>query len=132
MHKAGRRIEGLTIAIDDWLMVSGICPFYYEAPPELSTKAQRVGIQVILIDESYTSKCSFLDNEPVGKHKAYAGKRVHRGLFRASDGRHINADVNGSYNILRKVIPDAISNGIRGAVVHPVQLTLYKTVPPVS
>lgn len=98
----------------------------------LTYKAQRVGIQVILIDESYTSKCSCLDNEPVGKHEAYAGKRVHRGLFRASDGRHINADVNGSYNILRKVIPDAISNGIRGAVVHPVQLTLYQTVPPVS
>jgi putative transposase len=98
----------------------------------LTYKAQRLGIKVILIDESYTSKCSFLDNEPVGKHQVYAGKRVHRGLFRASDGRHINADVNASYNILRQVIPNAMSNGIRGAVVHPVQLTLYKTVPPVS
>jgi putative transposase len=98
----------------------------------LTYKAERLGIQVIITDESYTSKCSFLDNEPVGKHELYAGKRVHRGLFRAGDERHINADVNGSYNILRKVIPNAFGNGIRGAVVHPVQLMLYETVPPVS
>jgi putative transposase len=103
----------------------------------LTYKAQRVGIRVILTEESYTSKCSFLDHEPIGKHEVYAGKRVHRGLFRASNGRCINADVNGSLNILRKVIPNAIEplvrgNGIGGAVVHPVQLRLCKTDPPVS
>src|SRR5262249_12898730 len=90
----------------------------------LTYKAERVGIKVILTEESYTSKCSFLDNEPIGKHEVYMGKRVHRGLFRASDGRKLNADVNGSYNIMRKVIPEAMSNGIAGAVVHPVQLRL--------
>jgi putative transposase len=95
----------------------------------LSYKAKLVGIEVILSEESYTSKCSFLDNEPIGKHEQYAGKRIHRGLFRAGNGRKINADVNGSYNILRKVIPNAFSNGIGGAVVHPVQLRLDKTDP---
>ncbi len=92
----------------------------------LTYKAQLAGITVIETEESYTSKCSFLDLEPVTKHKQYAGKRVHRGLFRASDGRQMNADVNGSYNILRKVIPNAFGNGIAGAVVHPVRLHLTK------
>lgn len=98
----------------------------------LTYKAELVGIQVLLTEESYTSKCSFLDNEPIEKQAVYAGKRIHRGLFRASDGRLINADVNGAYNILRKAIPNAFGNGIEGAVVHPVQLRLYKTDPPVS
>ena len=49
----------------------------------LSYKAELVGIQVIVTEESYTSKCSFLDLEPVGKHDVY-GQRVKRGLFRAS------------------------------------------------
>ena len=100
----------------------------------LTYKAELAGIKIILTEESYTSKCSFLDNEPIGKHLIYAGKRIHRGLFRSSDGRCINADVNGSYNILRKVIPNACQtgNGIGGAVVHPVLLRLYKTDPPVS
>ena len=83
-------------------------------------KAELVGIQVILVEESHTSKCSFLDNEPVGHHDRYLGRRTHRGLFLTSDGRRINADVNGSYNILRKAIPNAFGNGTGGVVVHPV------------
>jgi putative transposase len=88
----------------------------------LTYKAKLVGIAVIVTEESYTSKCSFLDNEPIGKHEIYAGKRVKRGLFRASTGQHINADVNGSYNIVRKVVPDAFGQRDRGCVVHPVRL----------
>lgn len=88
----------------------------------LTYKAKLVGIAVIVTEESYTSKCSFLDFEPIGKHDVYAGKRVERGLFRASTGQHINADVNGSYNIVRKVAPDAFAQGSRGCVVHPVRL----------
>jgi putative transposase len=98
----------------------------------LTYKAQRAGIRVVLTEESYTSKCSFLDNEPIEKRAIYAGRRIHRGLFRSSDGRLINADVNGSLNILRKVIPNAFGNGIGGAVVHPVLLRLYITDSPVS
>lgn len=90
----------------------------------LTYKAELVGIKVMLVEESYTSKCSFLDNEPIGKHEEYMGKRVTRGLFVSGDGRKINADVNGAYNILRKAIPDAfVSEGITGAVVHPVRAT---------
>ena len=86
----------------------------------LTYKAELVGIQVILTNESHTSKCSFLDDEPVQHHARYVGKRIKRGLFRAADGRLINADVNGAYNIIRKAIPNAFGNGKAGVVVHPV------------
>jgi putative transposase len=87
----------------------------------LTYKAELVGIQVVLQEEAHTSKCSFLDDEPICHHERYAGKRIKRGLFRASDGRRIiNADVNGAYNILRKAIPEAFGQGKAGVVVHPV------------
>ncbi len=88
----------------------------------LTYKAQLLGIQVLVSEESYTSKCSFLNLEPVEKHEVYAGKRIRRGLFRASDGRLIQADVNASYNIFRKVVPNAFADGIAAAVVQPVRV----------
>lgn len=89
----------------------------------LAYKAELVGIQVILTEESYTSKCSFLDNEPLKKLESYAGKRVKRGLFRAADGRLINADVNASGNIIRKVAPNAFADGVEAVVVRPLRLS---------
>ena len=70
----------------------------------LTYKCKLEGITVIVKEESYTSKCSFMDNEPIKKHKVYLGKRVKRGLFQTKDKRLINADLNGSLNILRKVV----------------------------
>lgn len=67
----------------------------------LKYKCSEIGIRVHVIKESYTSLCSFVDNEEICFHEEYAGKRMGR-LFRAKDGRIINADVNGAYNILRK------------------------------
>jgi len=90
----------------------------------LTYKAQLAGIKVILVEESYTSKCSFLDNEPIHKHEQYAGRRIKRGLFRASDGRLINADINGSANIMRKAIPNAFADGIGALAVPPLRLKL--------
>jgi putative transposase len=94
----------------------------------LTYKAELVGIQVRITEESYTSKASFLDGDPLPSYDAthpapsFSGKRVQRGLYRAADGRHINADVNGSYNVIRKVAPDAYAQGNRGCVVHPMRL----------
>ena len=80
----------------------------------LSYKAKLEGINVIVQEESYTSKCSFLDNEVIGKHEEYAGKRIKRGLFRSAQGLLINADVNGALNILKKAVPNAtIADGIK-------------------
>ena len=93
----------------------------------LTYKAELVGIQVRITEESYTSKASFLDADPLPVYgaqdiPAFSGRRVKRGLYRAGDGRHINADVNGAYNIIRKALPDAFGKGIAGAAVHPVRL----------
>lgn len=90
----------------------------------LTYKAKLQGLRVMITEESYTSKCSFLDYEPIGKQEHYAGKRIKRGLFRSQFGRLINADVNGAYNIMRKVAPDAFAEGVEGVVVHPVLLSV--------
>ena len=93
---------------------------------KLQSKCEQLGIDYHLQEESYTSKCSFLDNEPVKKHDTYKGKRVKRGLFRTSQGYLINADVNGSANILVKFLASngqPIANRY-GCVNHPPRLKL--------
>jgi putative transposase len=100
----------------------------------LTYNAELVGIHVLVTEESYTSKASFLDADPLPVYDptqpvpAFSGRRVKRGLYRAADGRHINADVNDAYNIVRKVAPDAFAlmrrQGSRGCVVHPVLLAV--------
>ena len=77
---------------------------FYTFINQLEYKCKLEGINVILTEESYTSKCSFLDNEPLEKQDSYLGKRIKRGLFKTAKGKLINADLNGSLNILRKVI----------------------------
>jgi putative transposase len=62
------------------------------------------GIKTITNEESYTSKCSFMDNEPIKKHETYVGKRIKRGLFRTELHKLVNADWNGAMNILKKVV----------------------------
>ena len=66
----------------------------------LEYKCKLAGINVIIVNEAYTSKCSFLDRETINKHDTYKGKRVKRGLFVSSKGIKINADINGSLNIM--------------------------------
>ena len=67
------------------------------------------GINFIEQEESYTSKASFWDRDeipvfsPESKVKYdFSGKRIKRGLYQTSSGRLLNADLNGSLNILRK------------------------------
>jgi len=95
----------------------------------LEYKAALVGIRVMVQEESYTSQSSFLNGDPIpvyGKNGAdqvkFCGKRIKRGLYKTSEGRLINADVNGSYNILRKAIPNALCDGIESCVVQPRRL----------
>ena len=68
----------------------------------LKYKLELNGINYIETEESYTSKCSFIDKEEITHHDSYVGKRVKRGLFRSKEGIKYNADINGSLNILRK------------------------------
>lgn len=89
-------------------------------------KCELEGIKVLFNEESYTSKCSFLDGEDICKHDKYMGRRVKRGLFVSRNGIKINADVNGAYNIMLKAIPNAFADGIEGVGVHPMVLTIKK------
>lgn len=83
-------------------------------------KAEENGIRVIMVKEEYTSKCSSLDKEEIRKHETYIGNRVKRGLFKTLNRLEINADVNGSLNILRKVIGDDFINLLNiGCVLQP-------------
>ena len=77
---------------------------------QIKYKCELEGIEVVIQEESYTSKCSFIDLELVKNHDIYVGKRVHRGLFKSSRGRLLNADVNGSLNILHKYLGIEIVN----------------------
>ncbi|MFX1366363.1 MAG: RNA-guided endonuclease InsQ/TnpB family protein [Promethearchaeota archaeon] len=87
---------------------------------QIAYKGKLIGIDVVLIDESYTSKCSFLDGEEIKNHSTYVGKRVKRGLFKSQDGTIINADVNAGYNIMKKAFPNSITeDGIQGLVLNP-------------
>jgi len=89
---------------------------------QIQYKAEEAGIKVVLTEESYTSKCSFFDREEIGKHDEYMGSRIKRGQFRTGSGRLVNADVNGSANIIRKVFPDAFADGTEGVGLRPVRV----------
>ncbi|MEH2295578.1 RNA-guided endonuclease InsQ/TnpB family protein [Nostoc sp.] len=96
---------------------------------QLTYKAELVGMKVIINDESYTSKSSFLDLDKILRYKegvkhTFSGKRIKRGLYKSSLGLLINADINGSLNIRRKAIPEAFAQGIEGIVVSPVKVKL--------
>ncbi|NMG83759.1 MAG: IS200/IS605 family element transposase accessory protein TnpB [Methanosarcinales archaeon] len=85
-------------------------------------KAEELGIDVVKQEESYTSKCSFLDNESIEHHDEYAGRRFTRSLFRSAKGTIIHSDVNGGYNIVRKAKPEAFNvDGVGGCGLHPVR-----------
>ncbi|CAG9612679.1 IS200/IS605 family transposase ISBth14 [Bacillus rhizoplanae] len=82
-------------------------------------KAKRKGIIVQVVEESYTSKASFLDNDVIPTYGGedipeFSGKRIKRGLYRTKENKLLNADVNGSYNILKKAVPKALADGIEG------------------
>ena len=76
---------------------------------KLSYLCELYGLTFVKQEESYTSKASFFDQDDIpvykeGNNKEYvfSGKRVKRGLYETKEGKRINADVNGAYNILRK------------------------------
>ena len=85
-------------------------------------KAQSVGLNVIITEESYTSGTSFLDNEEPVKANYNKARRIQRGLFVSNNGIKINADVNGAYQIMKKVFPNAFADGIQGVALHPIRV----------
>jgi putative transposase len=146
VHTASRRIIDLLVAEGIGTLVIGQNPLWkqdvklgkrnnqhFVSVPHarfiamLSYKAELVGIQVQITEESYTSKASFLDSDSLPVYGAadvppFSGRRVQRGLYRAANGRRINADVHGAYNSIRKVLPDSFRQGVAGTAVCPVRL----------
>ena len=103
---------------------------FYQLISLLKYKCELQGIRFVTTEESYTSKCSFLDLEPISKQKEYLGKRVKRGLFQTKTGLQINADVNGSLNIGRKYLTklglytDALHKELVSYMVNPKRIRL--------
>lgn len=88
----------------------------------ITYKAKLHGISIKLQEESYTSGCSAIDLEPITKKYYDKSRRITRGLFQSTYGI-INADINGSLNILRKAekcIPDLVNTmRDKGNWTHP-------------
>ena len=91
---------------------------------QIKYKAGEFGIEVILVEESYTSGTSFLDNEQPIKEYYNKSRRIHRGLFKSNSGVLVNSDVNGAFQIMKKVFPKAFANGIEDLVFNPVKVGL--------
>ncbi|WP_411470005.1 RNA-guided endonuclease TnpB family protein [Bacillus thuringiensis] len=75
----------------------------------IENKCIKEGIQFFKQEESYTSKASFLDKDPVPvwskddrTQYRFSGKRITRGLYQSKAGTCIHADINGALNTLQK------------------------------
>ncbi len=162
MHTASRRIIDLLVAEGIGTLIIGKNPgwkqeckmsrrnnqHFVQLPHArfidmLTYKAKLVGIEVLVQEESYTSKASFLDLDPIPvygkegeKKPVFSGNRIKRGMYQSKSGKRLNADINGSYNIMRKALPNALmGNGIKDVnktlvvlpmplVVHPVRIVI--------
>jgi putative transposase len=92
---------------------------------KLKYKCEEVGIKLILVNESYTSGTSFLDNEFPNKKNYDKIRRIHRGLFKSNTGKLINADVNAAYQIIKKVFRNAAPPPANsGCVMNPVRISI--------
>ena len=90
-------------------------------------KAEDYGINVILTEESYTSGTSFVDDQLPTKSNYNKNSRIKRGLFKSNSGKLINADVNASYQNIKKVFPNIYKNvnhEIEDYVFNPIRVNL--------
>jgi len=154
LHTASRRIIDLLVKEGIGTLVIGKNPFwksrvelgkkhnqeFVQIPHAkfielLTYKAERAGITVIVTEESYTSKASFLDRDPLPAYDPklgaeqedtprFSGSRDKR-WYRVKGRKPIHSDVNGSYNIGRKVFPTAFDGlGIEATAVRPGRLAV--------
>jgi putative transposase len=153
LHTASRRIIDLLVEEGIGVLVLGKNPFwksgvalgkkhnqeFVQIPHArfleiLTYKAEAKGIRVLVTEESYTSKASFLDLDPLPTYDPgagveqedkphFSGRRDGR-WYRVKGRAPIHADVNGSLNIGRKVFPTAFGPGIAAAAVRPRRLAV--------
>jgi putative transposase len=96
-------------------------------------KAERKGIQVIDREESYTSKSSFLNQDPIPIYgesiqTTFSGYRRTRAFYQIKGSTiQIHADVNGAFNILRKQVKNAFEGlGKKHFLQSPQKIILVK------
>ena len=65
-----------------------------------------------------------MDNEQPVKENYNKSRGKERGLFISNRGIKINADVNGAYQIMKKVFPNVSADGIEGVALHPVRVSV--------
>ena len=75
----------------------------------LEYKLKGIGVHLEKVDESYTSKSSFIDKDEIPTYEknnsdkyTFSGQRIKRGLYQTKNNILINADINGACNILKK------------------------------
>ena len=105
---------------------------------QLKYKLEKHNINLIITNESYTSKSSFIDNDILPDYKpqsnqsyTFSGSRIKRGLYQSKEDKYINSDVNGAYNIMRKVIPNFSYNKLIDGIVAN-NLCLHKLLVPLK
>jgi putative transposase len=131
-HEIGNIVVGYNVGWKDEVNIGKVNNQKFVSIPfdkfvkQLEYKAEEVGITVQRQEESYTSKCDAFALETICKHDKYLGKRVKRGLFKSSVDRFVNSDVNGTMNILRKVIGDGFVKNIadRGILDMPLVVSV--------
>ncbi len=105
----------------------------------LISVAEKYGIVVIVREESYTSKASAIDKDPIptyvkGNKTKYefSGKRTHRGLYRTNENHVLNADVNGAANIARKEFPEAFKGVDLSFLTKSVEVVGFRDLYPIK
>ena len=99
---------------------------------KLKFRMSSIGSEMILNEESYTSKCDALSLEHVKKQEKYMGTRKTRGLFSSSKHKYINADLNGAINIMRKYLlkNEILMEKIKGkSIFNPLRINIFREVP---
>ena len=98
---------------------------YKQLIEKLEEKLKCINKKMILVKESYTSKCDALALESIGYHETYLGNRKKRGLFESSTQKLINADLNGAINIMRKYVNLNYIN--QNNICNPTVIRIYDT-----
>ena len=107
---------------------------------KLESLCERVGIEYIETEESYTSIASALDGDKIPKYNpndtqkyTFSGKRIKRGLYRTKTCQLINADANGALNILRKYLGLSKAKDLKmirrisGCLTHPKRIRSFES-----
>jgi len=98
---------------------------YKQLIEKLEEKLKCINKKMVLVKESYTSKCDALALESIRYHETYLGNRKKRGLFESSTQKLINADLNGAINIMRKYVNLNYINQTN--ICNPTVIKIYDT-----